>query len=148
LLFAFLCATISTCGNGELAARARTLWLRRGGNREEHWNFLEHTLLGNLGIMLVLITGMALLIELSPWELRPALQPLNILPMAIGTCLLGTYFTLAYRAGRWSIATSLALTLVLGPGVAAAFSQSFIPLPLIAVLLVGVSLLFRALAIR
>src|SRR5690606_31961405 len=51
LLFSMVAAIIISIGSGELAARCRLIWIRRGSNRQEQWILLENTLFMSLGLI-------------------------------------------------------------------------------------------------
>lgn len=144
ILVALVCSFLATAASGELAARARLIWLRHDGDRYRLWTIIERLLLGNIAWQ-TLFLG---LLSLATWNvpLPPQLQPFNLLVTAIPIWLLGTYCTFAARAGHWPGLAMMLLICVLGPGVALAYNQSMVPLPLVGLLALLLSLAFRALA--
>lgn len=146
LLFSLVMTIISSMSTGEMAARCRLLWLRHGGSRDEHWHYLERTLLTNAALTFALIfiiaAGMALFSPALP------LSPLDYLLGGSSCYLLGAYASLTERISNWSIWLQILLICILGPGVALAFNQDLVAIPVLSLFILLVALGFRRIAQR
>lgn len=99
LLFNLATLTFTPFAFGELAARARCLWLRVDGGRSTLWRFVEQQLLRNyvvlFGISVVLASGVLLvhpaLAARWPWALLVLVASLH-----------NGYFSLLARLQQWS----------------------------------------------
>jgi hypothetical protein len=144
LVYSLAMAIISSMGNGELAARARLVWLRQGGSRREHWRHLEHHVMLNL-----VLTSLVIVLIASTLQLMSAQLPISVMDYLVGgiSCyLLGTYASLASRICNWSLFWQLLLIGILGPGVAYGFKQDLVTIPLLSVAIFGFALLLRQVA--
>lgn len=147
LLFSMISAIAHSLANGELAARSRLLWLRHGGPRNEQWRLVDHTLLGNMLLLALLLLPQTLIGHF----VLTAMENFSLLDYLLGTLscyLLGSYFSLAARIYQWSLVAQFLIIVVLGPGVAVSYNQDAVPLLLLFPAVTMVALLFRSLARR
>jgi hypothetical protein len=144
--FSLMATIAGGFGNGELAARSRLLWLRRGGTRTDYWQRLEQRVLSDtavLALIVVPITGVALMMFDAI-----SFDPLTYCLTALACNVLGNYFSLAARLSQWSlflqfvIATAMAAGLILGRMV------EVLSLPVLVALVLGLAWLFRQQALR
>jgi hypothetical protein len=74
------------------------------------------------------------------------LKPMNYLLIAITCSLLGSYYSLLSRISNWSTIMQAVMVCIMGPGVAAGLLQDWMPIPLLALIIAAVAILFRWLA--
>jgi hypothetical protein len=103
--------------NSDLVARSRLLWLRHGGDRREHWRFVEQTLLSDFALTAILLTLVSLLSVFTATPAEQSLQKLLFPTFAFSLAFLSmAYCMLACRAGRdnvWLLLVLFALTLAI-----------------------------------
>lgn len=146
LLFSLVMTIVSSMNSGELAARCRLIWLRQSGSRHDHWHYMERTLLTNVALTFALIFVIAAAIQLFSPTLP--LSPLDYLLGGISCNLLGAYLSLTVRISNWSIWLQILLICVLGPGIALAFNQDLVAIPVLSMFILLLALYFRQLAQR
>ena len=144
--FSLMASAMSGLGNGELGARSRLVWLRQEGDRRVHWRRIESRLSADtlmLTFIVVPITGVVLLMFDDL-----AFDPLTYCVSVLACNVLGNYFSLAARLGRWSMLLQWFVTIAMAAGLILARVPGELPLPLLVALALGMALLFRQLAQR
>jgi hypothetical protein len=138
-------------GYGELAARCRFVWLRRGDDRQTQWRLLERLLFNSIGMTFLLCAIVAVVVALVS-TLSVVLQ-LHFLAIVVSSSLFSAYLRIFGRMNGWSVLFQHFLvtlaSLLLAAGLAVGLALDFwIFLGLIEIGLLVLALLARRSARR